>query len=773
MARPTYFFGDGRSDGNAGMKALLGARGALRCEMTNLGVPVAPGFCITPKCLQHNDKDEGVTLPEGARNDIKLALSELENVSDRRFGNLADPLLLSIQGDVKTCSLGSGGTIENIGLNDIIAQAWTAQANPRFVWDSYRRLIFTFSRAVRHLDMVPFERELLELKDRLNARCQLGRAHADCYIPTHELRELVVRYKEIFEEQTGEPFPQEPEKQLWEAVHAASSNMGHDAGDCPRPVTVQTTIFSNFDFKSAVGITLPGRQPGDDEDSYSQLVRGKWLVNAQIGDMSSERIPQQITQEGSCEWAQEQGIAESERLDEFPSLEETMPGIFAQLLRCQDIVENRFADAPGLEFAIHQGQLWVLQAHSRDPAPPCPQLESRPLLDSDLNSNSSMTTAAPTDIALDMSDSEQVQLEPQDGSLCQIAFNFALDASDSISGIHEDVSMDASDQSTPFGTEPDCCGKQEEASGGLVPRTREGQHTLSGQPMTSLMWQALSRLCRRMRKDSSPANVVECEAVGQAEDQAAKQWLLATPCGLALWQTGLAGGTAAVTCRTLGLSIGALADTSKMRPSTVLRSFIAPTGPIRAFPFGFICCTAYSNLCSATPADDSQNSWSPVWRLGCAASAVSMSTVLTQPANQGGGVVLGPFGRQFPSLTRMVPQMAIEMCVIDMVKNAAVARGHDVSVGVLVLSGAAAGTVAQTIMHPLSNMCRSPPEVQVIGNSAHGASAALRVMAQEGPSMLFAGLGKACIKSVPVVAMNSLVRVGMTTHFLSLTSSRP
>jgi len=203
MARPTYLFGNGRSEGNAGMKAILGARGAHNCEMANLGVPMAPGFCITSKCLQKKGTDGGSNLLEGARNDIKYALGELENMSDRRFGNLVDPLLLSIQGDLKADIRGFGGTIENIGLNDAIVQAWTAHRSPRFVWDSYRRLICSYSRAVRQLDMEPFEQELAELKGRLDARCQLGRAHADCYIPTHELRELVARYKEIFEEQTG------------------------------------------------------------------------------------------------------------------------------------------------------------------------------------------------------------------------------------------------------------------------------------------------------------------------------------------------------------------------------------------------------------------------------------------------------------------------------------------------------------------------------------------------------------------------------------------
>jgi len=765
------------------MKAILGTRGAHKCEMAKLGVPVAPGFCITPKCLQRDDNDGGSALLGGARSDIKLALSELENMSERRFGNVVEPLLLSIQGELQTGVQGFEGTIENIGLNDAIAQAWAATSNPRFVWDSYRRLISTYSRAVRQLDMQPFEQELTLVKDRLNARDGLGRVHADCYIPTHELRELVVRYKEIFEEQTGEPFPQEPEKQLLEAVHAASCAWDRASGDCPNPVTVQSTIFSNYDFKSAVGMILGSDETADDADSCSAMVRGKWLVNAQSADMGGDRAPQQITQEASYQWAEEQGISESERLDEFPSLEEAMPGIFTQLLRCQDIVETHFPGAPGLEFAIHQGQLWVLQARTGQPTVSALSEVMHPVESiAEQSSDVPPAIAASSEAQLDFSDDLQLDLS---GCFLSLILGQSPEdpAPEPASFIEEDESTCASNLSSSL-SDHDSDNQEAEASAGLVPRGCKTRLVQSGRPTTSLFWQALKRF-RRSRKVNRPATVAVHGAKSQASAAAAAQWLLATPCGLALWQTGLAGGAAAVACRALGFSIQHLGAASQVTPGLanmlsvarttascpqVLRSFVSPAGPIRALPFGMVCCTAYTNLCHATPAEDSQNALAPAWRLGCATFAVSMATVLTQkPAIQGASFT-GPFGRQWPTLSKMVPTLALEMCVIDLVKKSLVGQGHEVTPGVLVASGVIAGTVAQTVMHPLSNLS-AHAQVPLIGTPAPTASIALSLAAKAGPSMLFSGLGAACLRSVPLVATNSLVRVGMTTHFLGLASS--
>lgn len=746
------------------MKALLGARGAHKCEMANLGLPVAPGFCITSKCLQRAEDNEGLPLSGGARNNIKVALSELEDASERRFGNLVDPLLLSIEGHLKSPMCGFSGTIANIGLNDAIVQAWTAHTSPHFVWDSYRRLISMYSRAVRRLDMEPFEEALREVKDRLNAQCQLGREHADCHIPTHELRNLVETYKDLFQEQTGEPFPQDPMKQLWEAVHAASRSWDQEQDDCAEAVTVQSTIFSNFDFKSAVGMTFKSVETEDDDsldESLAPEISGKWLINAQSEDMACDRIPQEVTQEASFLWAEQQGVAESHRQDEFPSLEEAMPGVFAKLLRFQDIVDNHFSDVHGLEFAIHQGKLWFLEAHTDEDA-----LREHPFL------KRSMASQPMQEVIEEREDTfaclEQEALpEPMPELVVESSF-------DGWQEFLEELPLSTAE---PSDDQSSLCSAPLEQGEGLDVDTVgsmlsivSSKVQLGGkcQPLFStpnaMMWRALQRLSRRHKQTAiRPSASSKGTEQAAASAEASKRGLV-PPCGLALWQTALAGGAAAVACRGLGMSIEQL-EAAKLRPSvgnspslaralSLQHSFRGLASPVRAFPFGAVCCTFYTNLCSATPADESA-----VCRLGCAAGAVFSATAITHAAASGGRL-------WFPKVTTLMPTMAIEMCTIDLVKNAAAERGYDATPGVLVASGAVAGTVAQSIMHPLKALCRQA-ELPAIAGSGASPTAALSIMRKEGASALFAGLGPACMRSMPIVAMNSLVRVGMTTYFLS------
>jgi len=699
------------------MKALLGERGAQKCEMANLGLPVAPGFCITQKCLQSAGGSEGPPLSEGARSDIKLALSELENVSERRFGLLVDPLLLSVQGDLSAPMHGFRGTVANVGLNDDIVEAWTKHASPHFVWDSYRRLISSFSRAVRHLDMQPFDQLLSDVKQRLNALDQLGGGFEDCHIPTHELRNLVAAYKELYQAQTGEPFPQDPQRQLWEAVHAASRSWDQN-GDCSSAVTVQSTISSNYDFKSAVGVTFTAGDAADDEE-----VRGKWLMNAQSEDMSSKRTQQHVTQDASCQWAEEQGIGESRRQDEFPSLEEVMPGIFAKLLRWQDIVQNHFSDVRGLEFAVHQGKFWVIQTLTSEQ-----QFEG--LTYGDANPQELVTMP-------------QLDFGPLDLEEQALGLAFSCDTQ------QDDVQLGAENFFEESAGDERCNvqGLINKAS----PRCMSAQRAMSAGAATRI-WQALRRLGRSTTSVCKPA-AVQKESQQSLPDEEVLAPGFVTPSGLALWQTGLSGGAAAVACR-------AVAQSMQAQSMSGFRGFFSAGGACRAFPFGAVCCTMYTNLCWATPAEDTRNGLSPFWRMGCAATAVASATAVVNAAQ--GSIFRGPV------LAGLVPTLAVEMCVIDLVKNHAVERGHDVTPVVLVASGMVAGTIAQTIMHPL-NAVRT--EVLAIAPSVPRDATALRVVAKEGASVLFAGLGTSCVRSMPVVAVNSLVRVGMTTHFMNLAAN--
>lgn len=777
------------------MEALLGIRGTQKCEMANLGLPVAPGFCVTRQCMSSDSGSEGASLSEGARNDIKLALHELENLTERRFGNLVDPLLLSVQGDLPSSMKGFRGTIANIGLNDATVQAWTRHASPHFVWDSYRRLICNFARAVRKLDMEPFERELREVKNRLNAKDRLGRDHQDCHIPTAELRNLVDMYKEFFEEQTGEPFPQDPEKQLWEAIHAASCSWDPAQGPCSSAVTVQSTVYSNYDFKSAVGFTVLGDSTEDTEDRTEQL-HGKWFMNAQSEDMASDRIPQHVTQDASCSWAAQKGIGESERIDEYPSLEEWMPGIFAQLLRWQDIIENHFADVHGVEFAVYQGKLWFLEAFDKQLQQSL-QTACADLPDVQVVSVSAEPCTAEQDTSAWPEFGSETE-EPSGPELFSDAsVEGAADEFQEESELHaqSDASRETDQMFDAPGME-DQVLTQSQALDCMHPRSGDIAKSKAIQlvrtSVTVNLRHVLQRVGNRVRKASSRRRSVQLprthpkEAVQEADSRKIGKWLPATPSGLALWQTGLAGGLAAVSCKSLSFFIERVAVESQTRANLGsaisharagamqqgFRGFVMPGGPARVFPFGAVCCTMYTNLCKATPADDMGNSCSALWRAGCAYTAVSTATALTHATapKEECGQVRGPYGRLYsgknPLFTRMVPTLAIEMCVIDMVKNSALDRGHEVSAGVLVASGAAAGLVAQTIMHPLKTVTSSASAAGLIASGTNVTSGDALAVVRQGASTMYAGMGQACLRSMPVAAMNSLVRVGLTTLFL-------
>jgi len=466
------------------------------------------------------------------------------------------------------------------------------------------------------------------------------------------------------------------------------------------------------------------------------------------------RTPQQVTQEASCEWAARTGVGEAQRLDEWPSLEEKMPGLYAQLLRWQDIVENHFEDVKSLEFAVEKGKLWFLQAHTSEQA----------LCELPAAFKPELLVAEPA---------EMCSQDTEDPSL-------------HASHLVDDVQEKALDvQADSFSTQSTECpalsleltegmGLEEESPGNsnafdvkqVCGPTCQGPQSRTRGPAFSspagMLWKALRSLGSKGRNVCGPAACVNSAGKdADVEDNGRKvaEGMLATPCGLPLWQTGLAGGAAAVACR----FTSQLTHMKYTPGSSMSMARAASFGAGRAFPFGSVCCSFYTNLCAASPADDLQNGFSPLWRLGCAATAVTSATVLTQVGASQGSLRLPPM------FTGLVPTLAIEMCVIDLVKNTAVERGHDVSPAVLVTSGAIAGTVSQTIMHPLSVLSQRTAVPAISSGAA--ASAALRVVTKEGASALFAGLGPACLRSIPVVAMNSLVRVGMTTHFLGLSSN--
>lgn len=788
MARHTYLFGNGKSEGNAGMKSLLGLRGAHACEMANLGLPISPGFCITSKCLQREEGGSS-SLSDVAKSSIKEAVGGLEDMVGRRFGNLTDPLVLSIQGDLSVAVEDFGGIVANIGLNDATVEAWTQVESPHFVWDSYRRLIQTFSKAVRRLDMEPFENALSAVKDKLNNQCQLGRRHADCHIPTHELRNLVAMYKDFFEEQTGEAFPQEPEKQLWEAVYAASCSW--DPGHTEvRGVTVQSTVFGNHDFRSAVGVAFPpsfsdGFHSGEDDDSFGLPIHGEWLTNAMFEDMqSSDRELLQLTEDASRDWATEKGIPESQREQEYLSLEEEMPSVFAQLLRCQDIVENHIADVQGFDFAVGQGKLWILRSriaeqqrdvHVRQiPAPEAIQEEDLVQEEVVVAAEPAMSNVSPEEELLTLKVAtlevpsadgliDDAETQPDSGSSASDRC-FQLEEESTDGCVGTEALQDAHEESSCL---PDCSPSSFFTDGSI----RRGFFGIR-------LWQKRSRPIRRR------AAVVIAKSKPTDDESQVQQSVKISNSIFVLpfWQTGLAGGSAAVACRAIATGM------QEVKPATLMqgrwcqgfRNLLAAgvmSSSARAFQTGAICCTLYTNLCNMTPAEDNLNRFSPLWRLGCAGFAATAANTVTHTSGALQITSISPKSLALlpmptavrglpPMLAAVVPTMAMEMCAIDIVRNAAVERGHEVTPGLLFASGAVAGVATQMILQPLQMLKNHATALPSPGTCSTANAAALRP-SRESVSQICATIGSACLRSSPVVATNSLVRVGLVTYFMS------
>jgi len=777
MARHTYFFCNGRSEGNAGMKGVLGANGAQTCEMASLGLPVSPGFCITTQCCQLQAQNGG-KAPDEVRGAVKEALAEVQAATGRRFGNAADPLLVSVRGDAASPVPGVGGTVWNLGLNDDIVEAWAMKESRRFVLDCYRRLIAGYAKVVKHMDMQPFAQELEDARQRLDNKCRLGRRHADCHIPTHDLRKLVERYKEIYEAQAGERFPQDPEVQLWEAIQAVFSSWDSleatehrekygVRGLVGAAATIQAMVFGNCDFSSVVGIATLGSNNAD----FSPEVHGEWLVNAGAEDfILRHRTPQKISMEASVAWAERAGVGKEERAQWYPSLQESMPSTYGELLHCQDIIRYHFgkAQAQSVEFAVQQGNLWVLQPSTMEPAP-----EPEPAV-------RCVIPPSPYDSELEREPSYHDK-----GTVYAIGDCVPVEDA----GISGDATKDVAMVTLA------AAGVQIRGSpltGALIGESvlqhlRDlSRATTSTQILTRIIATSRARrLSRSMRLRHSASAVLDAwQTQGGQVEQSAAQALEEEHCGvcsgpiaddplratsptrLPLWQTALAGGAANVAAKTVSAPFAAARSTGL---------FAGNLGAcMRAFPTGAVCCSFYWNLCRLTPAHDSTDALASAWRLGSAAAAMAAANVLTyplgsvQPRVPGEWITCNDVGRLLtavarngpqgiyrglsPALRAAVPVGALELWSIDMARQAMLSDESEVSPGVLIASGAVAGTIAQTVVYPLNVL-------RVRGVST--------ISSTDGLASLYAGIGPAYLRSIPAVATNSLVRIGTLLYFSS------
>ena len=366
-----YTFGNGKAEGRADMRNELGGKGANLAEMNLIGVPVPPGFTITTDvCNEYYEigKDKVVAL---LKDEVEKSLHLVEELMSSKFGDVANPLLLSVRSGARASMPGMMDTILNLGLNDEVVEGLAKKTgNPRFAYDAYRRFVQMYGDVVLGMkpvnkdDVDPFEAIIDAVKKAKGVKL-------DNELEVDDLKELVVRFKKAIKEQTGKEFPVDPMEQLWGAICAVFDSWMNERAILYRKmegipaewgtaVTVMAMVFGNMGNTSATGVCF-SRDAATGED----LFNGEWLVNAQGEDVvAGIRTPQQITLEGSRRWAELQGISEEERKANYPSMEEAMPEIYHQLDGIQTKLEEHYHDMQDMEFTVQEGKLWFLQTRN-------------------------------------------------------------------------------------------------------------------------------------------------------------------------------------------------------------------------------------------------------------------------------------------------------------------------------------------------------------------------------------------------------------------------
>ena len=366
-----YTFGNGKAEGRADMRNELGGKGANLAEMNLIGVPVPPGFTITTDvCNEYYKvgKDQVVAL---LKEDVEKSLHQTEQLMNSKFGDVANPLLLSVRSGARASMPGMMDTILNLGLNDEVVEGLSKKTgNPRFAYDAYRRFVQMYGDVVLGMkpvnkdDVDPFEAIIDDVKKAKGVQL-------DNELEVDDLKELVKRFKVAIVEQTGKEFPTDPMEQLWGAICAVFDSWMNERAILYRKmegipaewgtaVTVMAMVFGNMGNTSATGVCF-SRDAATGED----LFNGEWLVNAQGEDVvAGIRTPQQITLEGSRRWAELQGISEEKRKAEYPSMEEAMPEIYHQLDAIQTKLEEHYHDMQEMEFTVQEGKLWFLQTRN-------------------------------------------------------------------------------------------------------------------------------------------------------------------------------------------------------------------------------------------------------------------------------------------------------------------------------------------------------------------------------------------------------------------------
>ena len=337
-----YSFGGGSAEGRADMKGLLGGKGANLAEMSVIGIPVPPRLHTHHRGLRRLYYDHDRKLPEEVKPQVELALARMEEAVGKKFGNPADPLLVSVRSGAALSMPGMMNTILNLGLTDASVDGLAKKTgNPRFAYDGYRRLIDMFGSTAMGVEHEAFEHELDELKKERGVKL-------DTDLNGDDLKELVRRYKSVYQKHVKEPFPQDPKDQLWKAIMAVfNSWMGNKAVEYRRierisglkgtAVNVQAMVFGNTGGDSGTGVAFT-RDPNSGADEFY----GDYLINAQGEDVvAGIRTPEPISQ-----------------------LDREMPKVYKQLLEIRKKLESHYKEMQDIEFTVQEGELYMLQTRT-------------------------------------------------------------------------------------------------------------------------------------------------------------------------------------------------------------------------------------------------------------------------------------------------------------------------------------------------------------------------------------------------------------------------
>ena len=366
-----YTFGNGKAEGKSEMKNLLGGKGANLAEMNIIGVPVPPGFTITTDvCSEYYQLGKEKVI-ELLKSEVEAAVKNIEQLMNSKFGDVENPLLLSVRSGSRASMPGMMDTILNLGLNDDVVEGLEKRTgNSRFAWDSYRRFIQMYGDVV--LGMKPTNKEEIDPFEAIIEEAKEAKGvELDNELEVADLKELVVKFKAAVKKQTGHDFPTCAYEQLWGAACAVFNSWMNERAILYRKmegipaewgtaVTIQAMVFGNMGETSATGVCF-SRDSSNGEDQFN----GEYLINAQGEDVvAGTRTPQEITKIGSQRWAERASVSEEERASKFPSLEESMPEMYKELDAIQTKLENHYKDMQDMEFTVQDGKMWFLQTRN-------------------------------------------------------------------------------------------------------------------------------------------------------------------------------------------------------------------------------------------------------------------------------------------------------------------------------------------------------------------------------------------------------------------------